>query len=128
MSIRMVPIGPLFRQFVRSVRDLARDHGKIARLEVIGGDVEVDTTVLEQLKDPLLHLLRNAVDHGLEKPALRVSQGKNSCGLIRLTAAHSGGNIVVKLQDDGAGFDRARILDKAKRAGLVSGEDEIRDR
>src|SRR5271169_4179144 len=129
MSIRMVPVGPLFRQFVRSVRDLARSHGKMARLEVIGGDVEVDTTVLEHLKDPLLHLLRNAVDHGLEKPAERESQGKNPCGVIRLTAAHSGGNVVVKLQDDGAGFDRARILDKAKRLGLLSGtnKDELRD-
>ena len=127
MSIRMVPIGPLFRQFVRSVRDLAKSHGKLARLEVVGEDVEVDTTVLELLKDPLLHLVRNAVDHGLEKPALRQSQGKNACGLIRLSASHSGGNIVVKLQDDGAGFDRARILEKAKRVGLLSGEDEIRD-
>jgi two-component system chemotaxis sensor kinase CheA len=127
MSIRMVPVGPLFRQFVRSVRDLARSHGKMARLEVVGGDVEVDTTVLEQLKDPLLHLVRNAVDHGLEKPALRESQGKQGCGIIRLTAAHSGGNIVVTLQDDGAGLDRARILDKARRLGLVSDKDEIRD-
>jgi two-component system, chemotaxis family, sensor kinase CheA len=129
MSIRMVPVGPLFRQFVRSVRDLARSHGKMARLEVLGGDVEVDTTVLEQLKDPLLHLLRNAVDHGLEKPADRESQGKNPCGVIRLSAAHSGGNIIVKLQDDGAGFDRARILDKAKRVGLLSGSnvDGLRD-
>jgi len=127
MSIRMVPVGPLFRQFVRPVRDLAKSHGKLARLEVVGGDVEVDTTVLEQLKDSLLHLLRNAVDHGFEKPALRESQGKNPCGLIRLTAAHSGGNIIVKLEDDGAGFDRASILDKAKRLGLLSGKDEIRD-
>jgi two-component system chemotaxis sensor kinase CheA len=127
MSIRMVPVGPLFRQFVRPVRDLAKSHGKLARLEVVGGDVEVDTTVLEQLKDPLLHLLRNAVDHGFEKPGLRESQGKNPCGLIRLTAAHSGGNIIVKLEDDGAGFDRASILDKAKRLGLLSGKDEIRD-
>jgi two-component system chemotaxis sensor kinase CheA len=122
MGIRMVPVGPLFRQFARSVRDLARNHGKLARLEVVGADVEMDTTVLEQLKDPLLHLLRNAVDHGLETPAVRESQGKNACGLIRLTAAHSGGNIVVTLQDDGAGFDRARILDKAKRLGLLSGK------
>jgi two-component system chemotaxis sensor kinase CheA len=127
MSIRMVPVGPLFRQFVRPVRDLAKSHGKLARLEVVGGDVEVDTTVLEQLKDPLLHLLRNAVDHGFEKPALRESRGKNSCGLIRLTAAHSGGNIVVKLEDDGAGFDRTRILEKARRLGLFSGKDEVRD-
>ena len=117
MSIRMVPVGPLFRQFVRSVRDLARSHGKLARLEVVGGDVEVDTTVLEQLKDPLLHLVRNAVDHGLEKPALRESQGKNPCGLIRLTAAHSGGNIIVKLQDDGAGFDRARDSRQSEATG-----------
>jgi len=129
MSIRMVPVGPLFRQFVRPVRDLARSHGKLARLEVVGEDVEVDTTVLEQLKDPLLHLVRNAVDHGLETPAVRKSQGKNPCGLIRLTAAHSGGNITVKLEDDGAGFDRARILDKAKDLGLLSGKDkdEVRD-
>jgi len=110
MSIRMVPVGPLFRQFVRPVRDLANSHGKLARLEVVGGDVEIDTTVLEQLKDPLLHLLRNAVDHGFEKPAVRESRGKNPCGLLRLTAAHSGGNIIVKLEDDGAGFDRTRIL------------------
>ncbi len=127
MSIRMVPVGPLFRQFVRSVRDLAKSHGKLARLEVVGGDVEVDTTVLEQLKDPLLHLLRNAVDHGVEKPAVRQSQEKNSCGVIRLTAGHSGGNIIVTLQDDGAGFDRARIVEKARRLGLLSAEDNIRD-
>ncbi len=76
MNIRMVPVGPLFRQLTRSVRDLARSHGKLARLEVVGADVEVDTTVLEQLKDPLLHLVRNAVDHGLEKPAVRESMAR----------------------------------------------------
>jgi two-component system chemotaxis sensor kinase CheA len=127
MSIRMVPVGPLFRQLIRTVRDLAKSHGKLARLEVVGGDVEVDTTVLEQLKDPLLHLVRNAIDHGLEKPAVRQSQGKNPCGVIRLTAAHSGGNIIVKMQDDGSGFDRKRILEKARRLGLWSGKDELRD-
>jgi two-component system, chemotaxis family, sensor kinase CheA len=127
MSIRMVPVGPLFRQFVRSVRDLARSHGKFARLEIVGGDVEVDTTVLELLKDPLLHLVRNSVDHGLEKPEAREKLGKNPCGVIRLSAAHSGGNIVVKLEDDGAGFDRDRILEKAKRLGVVSEKAELRD-
>jgi two-component system chemotaxis sensor kinase CheA len=123
----MVPFGPLFRQFVRSARDLAKSHGKMARLEVIGGEVEVDTTVLEQLKDPLLHLVRNAIDHGLEMPAERERKGKNGCGVLRLTAAHSGGNIVVTLQDDGAGFDRERILEKAKRVGLIGAKDVIRD-
>ncbi len=127
MSIRMVPVGPLFRQLVRSVRDLARSHGKFARLEIVGGDVEVDTTVLELLKDPLLHLVRNSVDHGLEKPEAREKVGKNPCGVIRLTAAHSGGNIVVKMEDDGAGFDRDRILEKAKRLGMLSEKSELRD-
>ena len=127
MRIRLVPVGPLFRQFARSVRDLANSHGKLARLEVVGADVEVDTTVLEQLKDPLLHLIRNAVDHGLEKPCVRESQGKNPSGVIRLSAVHSGGNIIVKLQDDGAGFNRAKILEKAKRIGILSDKDDIRD-
>lgn len=127
MSIRMVQVGPLFRQFVRSVRDLAKSHGKMARLEVTGGDVEVDTTVLEQLKDPLVHLIRNAVDHGLETPAIREKKGKNACGVIKLSAAHSGGNILVTLQDDGAGFDRKRILEKARRVGLIGAKDELRE-
>ena len=127
MSIRMVEVGPLFRQFVRSVRDLAKSHGKMARLEVIGGEVEVDTTVLEHLKDPLVHLIRNAVDHGLETPTVREKKGKNGCGVIRLSAAHSGGNIVVTLEDDGAGFDRARILEKARRVGLIGSRDELRE-
>ncbi len=127
MGIRLVPVGPLFRQFVRSVRDLARSQGKLARLEVVGADVEMDTTVLEHLKDPLLHLVRNAVDHGLEKPEVREKQGKNPCGVIRLSAAHSGGNVIVTLQDDGAGFNRAQILDRAKRMGMVSGGEVIDD-
>ncbi len=129
MRIRLVPVGPLFRQFARQVRDLAKGHGKLARLEVVGADVEVDTTVLENLKDPLLHLVRNAVDHGLEPPAVRQSQGKNPCGVIRLSAAHSGGNVIVKLQDDGAGFNRSRILEKAKRMGILSDSDKdhVRD-
>ncbi len=127
MRIRLVPVGPLFRQFARQVRDLAKSHGKLARLEVIGADVEVDTTVLEQLKDPLLHLVRNAVDHGLEPAAVRQSQSKNPCGVIRLSAAHSGGNVVVTLQDDGAGFNRTKILEKAKRMGVFTDKDHVRD-
>lgn len=127
MGIRLVPVGPLFRQFARQVRDLAKSSGKVARLEIMGADVEVDTTVLENLKDPLLHLVRNAVDHGLELPSVRGKQGKGPCGVIRLSAAHSGSNIIVKLEDDGAGLNRARILEQAKRVGLLSEGSEIRD-
>lgn len=127
MRIRLVQVGPLFRQFARQVRDLAKSRGKIARLEIVGADVEVDTTVLEKLKDPLLHLVRNAVDHGLEQPAVREQRGKGACGVIRLSAVHSGGNVIVKLQDDGAGFNRARILEKAKSMGIVTEGVEIRD-
>lgn len=127
MRIRLVPVGPVFRQFARQVRDLAKGRGKVARLEVVGADVEVDTTVLENLKDPLLHLVRNAVDHGLEVPAVREKQGKGPCGVIRLSAAHSGANVIVKLEDDGAGFNRAKILEKAKRMGIVAEGDDVRD-
>jgi len=127
MRIRLVPVGPLFRQFARQVRDLAKGQGKVARLEVVGADVEVDTTVLEKLKDPLLHLVRNAVDHGLEQPAIREKHGKTACGVIRLSAALSGGNVIVKLEDDGAGLNRAKILEKAKRMGILSTEDQIGD-
>lgn len=127
MRIRLVPVGPLFRQFARQVRDLAKSHGKLARLEVVGADVEVDNTVLENLKDPLLHLLRNAVDHGLEPTAARQNQGKNPCGVIRLSAAHSGGNVIVKLQDDGAGLNRTKIMEKAKRLGILFDKDHVRD-
>jgi len=120
MRIRMVPIGPTFRQLKRSVRDISASHGKIARLEVGGGDVEVDTTVLEHLKDPLLHMIRNAIDHGIEVPAVRERQGKDRCGILKLSAGHANGNIVVMLEDDGAGINRQKIIDKAGQIGLLS--------
>jgi two-component system chemotaxis sensor kinase CheA len=118
MRVRMVPIGATLRQNLRAVRDLANSHSKLARVEVIGEDVEVDATVLEHLKDALLHMIRNAIDHGIETPPVRKSRGKNPCGLIKVSAAHIGGNVVVTLQDDGAGLNRAKILEKAKRMGF----------
>jgi two-component system, chemotaxis family, sensor kinase CheA len=118
MRVRMVPIGATLRQNLRSVRDLANSHSKLVRVEVVGGEVEVDTTVLEHLKDALLHMIRNAVDHGIEAPPVRKSKGKNPCGLITVSAAHSGGNVVVTLHDDGAGLNREKILRKAKDMGL----------
>jgi two-component system, chemotaxis family, sensor kinase CheA len=118
MSVRMVPVGAVLRQAVRSVRDLANTHSKLARVEVTGGDVEVDTTVLEHLKDALLHMVRNAIDHGIEAPPIRKKRGKNPCGLIKVSAAHVGGSVVLRLEDDGAGLSRTKILQKAKQMGF----------
>jgi two-component system, chemotaxis family, sensor kinase CheA len=127
MRVRMVPIGTILRQNLRSVRDLANSHSKLARVEVSGGEVEVDTTVLEHLKDALLHMIRNAIDHGIEAPPVRKSKGKNPCGLIKISAAQTGGNVVVTLQDDGAGLNRAKILQKAKQMGLYAHANPISD-
>jgi two-component system, chemotaxis family, sensor kinase CheA len=118
MRIRLVPIGTMLRQNLRAVRDLANSHSKLARVEVNGGDIEVDTTVLEHLKDAVLHMIRNAIDHGIEAPPMRKKKGKNPCGLIRISAAHVGGYVVVTLLDDGAGLDRTKILQKAKQLGF----------
>ena len=119
MGVRLVPVGPLFQQFARSVRDISQSHNKLARLEIDGADVEVDTRVLENLKDPLLHMIRNAIDHGIELPEVRHSKGKNPCGALKLTAFHSAGTILIELSDDGAGFHRQRILAKARALNLL---------
>jgi two-component system, chemotaxis family, sensor kinase CheA len=127
MRVRMVPVGTMLRQNLRAVRDLANSHSKLARVEVSGGDVEVDTTVLEHLKDALLHMIRNAIDHGIETPPVRKSRGKNPCGVIKVSAAHMGSNVVVTLQDDGAGLNRAKILRKAKEMGLFLNANPVSD-
>lgn len=127
MGARMVPIGPLFQHLVRAVRDIAHSQNKLARLEVSGGDVEVDTRVLEHLRDPLLHMIRNAVDHGIEAKEKRIANQKNPCGILRLSASHLAGNIVIHLSDDGAGFNRKRILEKAVSQGLVQDGEKLSD-
>ncbi len=120
MRIRMVPIGTMLRQNLRAVRDLANSHSKLARVEVIGEDVEVDTSVIEHLKDAVLHMIRNAVDHGIETPPVRKKHGKNPCGVIKISAAHVSGNVVVTLEDDGAGLNRKKILERAKQMGMFA--------
>jgi two-component system, chemotaxis family, sensor kinase CheA len=127
MGVRLVPVGPMFHQFARSVRDISQSHNKLARLEIVGAEVEVDTRILENLKDPLLHMIRNAVDHGIEPPKLRRAKGKNGCGLLKLSATHKAGNILIQLSDDGAGFNRERILAKARDLGLIPDGDKISD-
>lgn len=119
MKLRMVQVGPIFQQYDRTLRDLARSHGKLARLETEGGEVEVDNRVIEHLKDPLTHMIRNALDHGIESPETRVARGKDPCGLVTLRAYHNGSTIVIELVDDGAGLDRERILDRARSLGIV---------
>ncbi|HUL59191.1 MAG TPA: chemotaxis protein CheA [Anaeromyxobacteraceae bacterium] len=127
MKARMVPIGPTFHQHVRTVRDLATAQGKQARLVVEGEDVEVDTAVIEHIRDPLTHMVRNALDHGLEPPEVRRAQGKDPCGRLVLRAAHEAGSMVIEVSDDGAGLDRRRIAEKAAALGLAVDPSRVDD-
>jgi two-component system, chemotaxis family, sensor kinase CheA len=118
MRVRMVPVGPLFRQHLRTVRDLTRVQRKWARLVLEGEDVEVDTALVEGLREPLLHLMRNAVDHGLETPEERRLMGKEACGTLVLRAFHEPGALVVQLSDDGRGLPLERLREHALARGL----------
>ncbi len=119
MSLRMVPIRRTFQKMTRLVRDLAAQQQKQVQLVAEGEETELDRNIVEQLSDPLVHMIRNSVDHGIESPADRVAQGKPAWGTIRLTAAHQRGGIVIAIQDDGKGLDRERIQAKARERGLV---------
>jgi two-component system chemotaxis sensor kinase CheA len=119
MQARMVPIGPVFRQHLRTVRDVAAAQGKQAGLILEGEEVEVDTAVVEQIRDPIGHMVRNAVDHGIEPPADRRAAGKDPAGRIVLRALHEAGSMVVQVIDDGRGLDLARIGERAAALGLL---------
>ena len=123
MKTRMQPIENVWNKFPRVVRDLTLGCGKQARLEMEGKQTEVDKTLLEAIKDPLTHLIRNAVDHGLEKPATRVANGKSAEGTVRLSAYHEGGQVIIEIADDGAGIDANVIRRKAVEKGLLSHEE-----
>ncbi len=127
MKVRMVPVGPTFRQHIRMVRDVARAHGKVAHLVVEGEDVEVDTTVVEHLRDPLTHMIRNAVDHGIEPPEARKALGKDPSGRVTLRAYHDAGSIVIQVIDDGGGFHRERILERALSRGMITEPQSLSD-
>ena len=124
---RMVPVGPFFRQYGRTVRDLAHAHGKSVRLQIEGEDVEVDTRVVERLRDPLTHMLRNAIDHGIESAELRAALGKTPEACVTLRAAHDGGSIVIEVSDDGAGFNRSRIAQRLRETGLAPHPEALSD-
>lgn len=119
MRMRMLPISFLFNRFPRMVRDVSAELGKRVVLDLVGEGTELDKTVMEKIGDPLVHLVRNALDHGIESPEMRQAAGKNAAGMLRLDAFHKGGNIVIKVTDDGAGLDRERILAKAKEKHIV---------
>ncbi|QRE73432.1 chemotaxis protein CheA [Methylobacterium aquaticum] len=120
MSIRMVPIGALFGRFRRLVHDLSRDLGKPVDFVTEGEETELDKTVIERLADPLVHLIRNAIDHGIEDPARRAGSPKGATGRITLSAEHAGAQVRISVRDDGAGLDAARIRAKAEEKGLVA--------
>lgn len=122
MSTRMLPVDFVFSRFPRMVRDLAAKLGKQVRLVSSGEQTEIDKSVIERIADPLTHLVRNAIDHGIEMPQERANAGKAPVGTLRLSASHQGGHIVVEIADDGRGLDRARILAKAAERGLPASE------
>ncbi len=127
MGIRMLPIGSVFNRFPRLVRDLGGKLGKNVRLDMHGEHTELDKTVLEKIGDPLVHLVRNAIDHGLEMPDKRRAAGKPEQGTLRLEAFHRGGSIVVEVADDGAGLNREAIVAKAIQRGLISSGEGMSD-
>lgn len=127
MSLRMVPIRSTFQKMNRLVRDLSLKIGKQVSLSTEGEDTELDRTIVEEISDPLVHMIRNSVDHGIEMPDVRVQRGKPAQGTVTLKAFHQGGNIVIQIKDDGNGLDRKRILAKAVEKGLVRAEDQLSD-
>lgn len=127
MKVRMVPVGPIFRQYIRIVRDMAQANGKVIQLAIDGEDVEIDLSVVEHLKDPLIHMIRNALDHGIESPEARHAQGKDRCGVITLSASHDGANIVIRVKDDGAGLKRERIVERARSLGTIAEPEKLAD-
>jgi two-component system chemotaxis sensor kinase CheA len=126
LKVRMVPIGRAFQPFARSLRDLCVASGKLARLETSGEDVEVDASIVDHIRDPLTHLVRNAVDHGIERPEVRHARGKSPTGTVSLRARRESGYIIIRVTDDGGGLDRDRIRARADELGLL-GKVDARD-
>ncbi len=125
MRIRMLPISFAFNRFPRLVHDMTDKLGKKVDLKLSGEQTELDKTVMEKIGDPLVHLVRNSLDHGLETPDVRLASGKEEVGNLHLNAFHQGGNIIIEITDDGAGLNEGKILNKAIERGLVSANDEL---
>jgi two-component system, chemotaxis family, sensor kinase CheA len=125
MSMRMIPVGQLFQKTSRLVRDLSRKAGKLVELELSGEETELDRNIVEELADPLMHMVRNSVDHGIEKPDERVAAGKPAQARVLLKAGHQAGHIVIQISDDGRGLPREKILRKAREKNLVEAGAEL---
>lgn len=125
MKLRMLPIGRSWSKYHRTVRQIASELGKRVRLELVGEDTELDKVLVEQLDDPLMHILRNAIDHGLEPPAERTAAGKDPEGVVRLRASHRGGQVVLRIEDDGRGIDPVRIRERAVERGLIEADADL---
>jgi two-component system, chemotaxis family, sensor kinase CheA len=127
MSMRMIPVGQLFQKTSRLVRDLSRKAAKQVELELAGEETELDRNIVEELADPLMHMVRNSVDHGIETPAERVAAGKPALAHVRLKAGHQAGHIVIEVSDDGRGLAREKILRKARDQGLLAAGAELEE-
>lgn len=125
MAMRMVPIGGVFQKMTRLVRDVSQKAGKQVELVITGGETELDRNVVEAIGDPLVHMVRNSIDHGIEKPEDREKAGKNGAGRVELKAEHKAGGIVIQITDDGKGLNKARILKKATEAGIIREGQEL---
>ena len=127
MAMRLVPIGPLFRRMARLVRDLSLQFDKQVGMETEGDEIELDRTIVEALADPLMHMVRNALDHGIEPPKERLAQGKSAAARLLLRAQHQAGHVVIEIADDGRGLDRGKIVAKAVQKGLIASAEGMTD-
>ena len=127
LGLRMVPIGETFKRFNRVVRDMSRELGKDIELVISGAETELDKTVVDKIGDPLMHLVRNSMDHGIEPAAVRAARGKPAAGRVELNAYHDSGSIVIEVNDDGGGLNREKILRKAIEKGIVSPNQNLSD-
>src|SRR6185369_3933151 len=128
MEIRMIPIGQLYEKMSRIVRKISREQGKRVELKFFGADTELDKLIVEDISDPMMHIIRNAIDHGIESGDVRVAQGKNEKGTIRISSYQKGSHVVIEIEDDGGGIDVEKVKSKALQKGLVNDVSAVSDR
>ncbi len=123
LNMRMVPVETVFNRFPRMIRQLQKELNKKIELSIIGAETELDRTVIDEIGDPLVHLIRNSIDHGIESPEVRVNKGKPESGHVVLKAYHSGNHVFIEVEDDGAGLNRKKILEKALERSVITERD-----